>query len=158
MKNPLLHFVFIALCWFGLAGCASHGTLGGVAVTIVEIKPAAAAVPDAQAVLALRFANENVAAVGMASSTHKLYLNGSYVGKAVNATPEGLPAMTPTTLNIPVKFENPTLVGQLAGAAGAKTTSYRLESDVLVVVGEDNIHVTSNEQGTVDLSPLAAAR
>jgi hypothetical protein len=54
-----------------------------------------------------------------------------------------------------VKFENLALVQQLANAAGAKTTSYRLESDMLVMAGDEKIHVKSIEQGTLDLSPLA---
>jgi hypothetical protein len=57
-----------------------------------------------------------------------------------------------------VNFENLALVRQLANAAGAKTASYRLESDMLVVFGDDKIHVKSNEQGTLDLSPLATAK
>jgi LEA14-like dessication related protein len=158
MKTLLLRLVSLVVCLSGLVGCSSHGSLGGIAVTVVDIKPAAAAGSDAPAVLTLQFANENVAGVGMESSTHRLFLNGSYVGKAVTATPEGLPAMAPTTLKVPVKFENPTLVGQLAGAAGAKNTSYRLESDMLVVFSDDKIHVKSTEQGTLDLSPLAGAR
>jgi LEA14-like dessication related protein len=109
-------------------------------------------------VLTLQFANENVASVAMDNSTHRLLLNGTYVGKAVTTSPEGLPAMAPTTLKIPVDFENPMLVRQLANAAGAKAVSYKLESNMLVVFGDDKIHVKSNEQGTLDLSPLAGGK
>ena len=158
MKNPLLRLVSLALCLSGLAGCTSHGTLGGIAVTVVGVKPAAPPAPETQAVLTLQFANENVASVAMDNSTHRLLLNGTYVGKAVTTSPEGLPAMAPTTLKIPVDFENPMLVRQLANAAGAKAVSYKLESNMLVVFGDDKIHVKSNEQGTLDLSPLAAAK
>ena len=66
--------------------------------------------------------------------------------------------MAPITLTIPVTFENLAMVRQLAIAAGAKTTSYRLESDMLAVFGDDKIHVKSTEQGTLDLSPLAGAK
>jgi LEA14-like dessication related protein len=158
MKNPLLRLVSLAVCLSGLVGCTSHGTLGGIAVTVVAVKPAAPPAPETQAVLTLQFANENVASVAMDNSTHRLFLNGLYVGKATSQTPEGLPAMAPTTLKIPVTFENLAMVRQLANAAGAKTTSYRLESDMLVVFGDDKIHVKSNEQGTLDLSPLAGTK
>ena len=158
MKNPLLRLVSLAVCLSGLASCTSHGTLGGIAVTVVAVKPAAAPAPETQAVLTLQFANENVASVAMDNSTHRLLLNGTYVGKAVTTSPEGLPAMAPTTLKIPVDFENPMLVRQLANAAGAKAVSYKLESNMLVVFGDDKIHVKSNEQGTLDLSPLAGGK
>ena len=108
--------------------------------------------------LTLQFANENVASVAMDNSTHRLLLNGIYVGKAMTTSPEGLPAMAPITLTIPVTFENLAMVRQLANVAGAKTTSYRIESDMLVVFGDDKIHVKSNEQGTLDLSPLAGGK
>jgi len=158
MKTPLLRLVSLAVGLAGLVGCTSHGTLGGIAVTVVAVNPAAAPAPETQAVLTLQFANENVASVAMDNSTHRLLLNGTYVGKAVTTAPEGLPAMAPLTLKIPVDFENLGLVRQLANAAGAKTASYRLESDMLVVFGDDKIHVKSNEQGTLDLSPLATGK
>ena len=63
MKNPLLRLVSLALCLSGLVGCTSHGTLGGIAVTVVAVKPAAPPAPETQAVLTLQFANENVASV-----------------------------------------------------------------------------------------------
>jgi LEA14-like dessication related protein len=158
MKTPLLRLVSLVVCLSGLVGCTSHGTLGGIAVTVIAVKPATPPAPETQAVLTLQFANENVASVAMDSSTHRLFLNGTYVGKAVTASPEGFPSMAPTALKIPVNFENLTLVGQLANSAGAKAVSYRLESDMLVVFGDDKIHVKSTEQGMLDLSPLAGAR
>jgi len=158
MKTPRLRLWSLAICLSGLVGCTSHGTLGGIAVTVVAVNPAAPPAPETQAVLTLQFANENVASVAMDNSTHRLLLNGTYVGKATTTSPEGLAAMAPLTLKFPVNFENLALVRQLANAAGAKTTSYRLESDMLVVFGDDKIHVKSNEQGTLDLSPLAGAK
>jgi len=158
MKTPLLRLLSLAVCLSGLVGCTSHGTLGGIAVTVLAVNPAAPPAPETQAVLTLQFANENVASVAMDNSTHRLLLNGTYVGKATTTSPEGLAAMAPLVLKIPVNFENLAVVRQLANAAGAKTASYRLESDMLVVFGDDKIHVKSNEQGTLDLSPLAAAK
>jgi LEA14-like dessication related protein len=156
MKTRLLRLVSLALCLSGLAGCLSHHTFGGLAVTIVSLKPAAATAPEAQTMLTLHYANENVMAVGITSSTHRLFLNGSPVGTVVNATPVGVPAMAATTQEVSVKFENPALVRQLANAAGAKTTGYRLESDLLVMAADEKLHAKSIEQGTLDLSPLAA--
>jgi LEA14-like dessication related protein len=155
MKTSLLRLVALAFCLSGLVGCLSHNTFGGIAVTIVDIKPAAATAANTTATLTLHFANENVVAAGVNSSTHRLYLNGSFVGTAVNTTPLGMQAMASATQDVPVKFENPALVQQLATAAGARTTSYRLESDLLLLAGDEKIHAKSFEQGTVDLSPLA---
>ena len=155
MKTSLPRLAFLALCLSGLAGCLSHLTFGGIAVTIDDLKPATAKTP---ATLTLHFANENVVAVGIDSSTHRLYLNGSLVGTAVNTKPLGVQAMSSGTQEAPVKFENPALVQQLAAAAGARTTSYRLESDLLLLAGEEKIHAKSVEQGTLDLNPLAGAR
>jgi LEA14-like dessication related protein len=155
MNIRLLRLVFLAFCLSGLVGCFNHLSFGGLTVTIVDVKPAAATAPETQTTLTLHYANENVVAVGIASSTHRLFLNGSAVGTAVSASPLGVPAMATTTQDVPVKFENLALVQQLANAAGAKTTSYRLESDMLVMAGDEKIHVKSIEQGTLDLSPLA---
>jgi hypothetical protein len=70
----------------------------------------------------------------------------------------GVPAMAAATVEISVQFDNPALVRQLVDAAGPKTTSYRLESDLLVMAGEDRIHLKTADQGTLDLRALAAAK
>jgi len=154
MKIRLLHLVSLVLCVSGLVGCLSHRTFGGISVTAVDLKPATANAPGTQAALTLNFANENVMAVGITSSTHRLFLNSSFVGTAVNANPLGVQAMAAATQVVPMKFDNLALVQQLAGAAGATTASYRLETDMLVLAGEEKIHIKSLEQGTLDLSPL----
>ena len=94
----------------------------------------------------------------MASSTHKLYLNGSYVGKMASATPVGLPAQTATTQVVTVQFENPALVQQLVKGADQKTASYRIESDLLVMNGEDRIDIKTSNQGALDLRALAETK
>jgi LEA14-like dessication related protein len=151
MKTSLLRLAFLVLCVSGLVGCFSHQTFGGINVTVVGLKPTAAAAANTPATLTLHFANENVIAVGIDSSTHRLFLNGTLVGTAVNANPLGVQAMTTVTQEVPVKFDNLALVQQLAAAG---TTSYRLESDLLLMAGDEKIHVKSIEQGTLDLSPL----
>jgi len=154
MKIRLLRLVPLALFLSALVGCLNHSTFGGINVTIVDLKPAAAAALEPQTTLTLHYANENVVAVGIASSTHQLFLNGNHVGTAVSATPLGVQAMSAATQEVPVKFENLALVRQLANAGGATTAGYRLESDMLVMAGDEKIHVKSVEQGTLDLSPL----
>jgi LEA14-like dessication related protein len=158
MKTRLLCLVFLAFGLSGLAGCLSHGTLGGVAVTIDSIKPAAAPAADNQAVLTLHIANENVVAVGIASSTHRLFLNGTFVGTAICATPVGVQTLSAATQDASLRFDNPALVRQLANAPGAKTAGYRLESNLTVTAGDDTIHVKSVYEGTLDLGPLVGAR
>jgi LEA14-like dessication related protein len=150
MKTSLLRLAFLVLCLSGLVGCLSHHTFGGINVSVAGLKSAA----KTPATLTLHFANENVIAVGIDSSTHRLFLNGTFVGTAVNASPMGVQAMATATQDVPVKFDNLALVQQLAAAAGAGTTSYRLESDLLLLAGDEKIRVKSIEQGTLDLSPL----
>ena len=127
-------------------------------MTIDSVKPAAATAADNQAVLTLHIANENVVAVGIASSTHRLSLNGTSVGTAVSSTPIGIQSLAAATQEASVRFDNPALIRQLANAPGAKTVSYKLESDLTVTAGDDTIHVKSVYEGTLDLSPLAGAR
>jgi len=121
MKIRLLRLVPLALFLSALVGCLNHSTFGGINVTIVDLKPAAAAALEPQTTLTLHYANENVVAVGIASSTHQLFLNGNHVGTAVSATPLGVQAMSAATQEVPVKFENLALVRQLANAGGATT-------------------------------------
>jgi LEA14-like dessication related protein len=158
MKALRLSLVSLALCLSGLAGCNSRGSIGGLNVTIVDLKPAAATAPAGQAVLTLRFTNENVVAIGVDSSTHQLFLNGTRVGKAESLTPLGLPPMAAATQVVTMQFDNPALVRQLANDASQKTASYQLVSELLVKDGDDKYVVKTTEKGALDLRALAGAK
>ncbi len=139
-----------------LAGCSSVGKPDSITVTLVDLKAGTPATKEAQLVATLRFTSESLNAFGFSGSAHKLYCNGSYLGRAVSHTPLGLPPLTTTTRDLPLVLENPALVRQVLAAAGASGARYRLDTVLTATNGEDEVTVKSSAEGTVDLSHLPA--
>jgi LEA14-like dessication related protein len=158
MKHFPLRLLAIALGLVWLTSCRSHIKLGGVVVSIVELKPVATAAALTQATLTLQYTNENVVPIGTTSSTHKLSLNGVYVGKAVSNDPVGLPPRQRAKQDVTVRFEHPEQIQALLKTTDPKNTTYRLETDIVVMDGEDRNDLYSTHEGTVDLRALASGK
>src|ERR1041384_4320791 len=105
--------VLLALASLLFAGCASYAFKGGIGVSLVDFHPTDASLLESRGTLTVRYTNETISPLGYSGSTHKLYLNGSYVGKAVSNTPFGIPPLNSVTQDVPVQFENLALVRQL---------------------------------------------
>jgi len=159
--SPLRTFFrFAALLTLGLAGVFFAGCstfqLTGVTVALVDIKPAASTLLESSAVLTLRYTNDNVIPIGLSGSSHKVYLNGTYVGKAVSPTPVGLAALSTATQDVTVRFENLALMQQLVAMRDRQTASYKIDSVLFVTSGEEKLDIKTSNSGSVDLRALGA--
>lgn len=137
-----------------LAGCQTRSSIGEISVTVVDFQPTGSSLAEARAIMALRFINENLAPVAFTSSTHKLYLNGTYVGKVLNNQAVGIPAANTSTVDVAVFFGNPGLVRQLAGSSDGHAVSYRLTSSMEYQRGDQTETIKADTSGSVDLTPL----
>lgn len=156
---PLRLFIRFAVVSLGLACCAfvagcSTFQLTGVTVSLVDFKPASSSLLESSAVLTLRYTNDNVIPIGLAGSSHKIYLNGTYVGKAVSKEPLGMAALSTTTQNVTVRFENISLLQQLVAMRDRQTASYKIESVLYVTSGEEKLDIKTSNSGSVDLRSL----
>lgn len=139
-----------------VAGCGSGFKLTGVTVSLVDIKPAASTVLESNAVLTLRYANENVIPIGLSGSSHKVYLNGSYVGRALSKEPVGLAALSSSTQDVTVRFENLALVRQFVAMREKQTAAYKIESVLYLTSGEEELNIKTSNSGSIDLRALTA--
>lgn len=144
----------IALCVIVLAGCSSAALREGLSVSLVDFRPTEASLLESRGTLTLRFTNETIAPLGYSGSSHKLYLNGKYVGKAVSDKPFGVPPLNTVTQDISVQFENLALVRQLIAARDSQSVSYMLESVVFQTVYEDDFKIKLKAQGSLDFRGL----
>jgi len=150
---------FLRILWLiglvvAVAGCGSGGKLGGVSVAAVSIRSAVPAKLDTQAIVTLRFTNENVVPVGLSGGKYKLYLNGTYVGQAVGKEALGLPQLSSATQEATLTFASPSVAALLRDLSKAPQASYRIESVLFVIVGEEKLEIKSRNQGAVDLTGL----
>lgn len=149
----------LPFCWviLLLSGCATDLHLSGISVTATDFRPTSASLLETQAALTLRYTNENVVPIAFLGSTHKLYLNGSYVGKAVSKEAVGVPSLNTATQTVTVFLENLAMIQKVQSLARQQSSvlSYRLETVLFVEAGEahDSVKVVSN--GELDLAAFA---
>ena len=117
----------------------------------LTLKLGAVSASEVRAPLILRFANENVIPLGYSSSVHKLYVSGTYVGKATNDDPIGLPPQNEATREVYVHLEKPAFLRQLAAGGGSHVVSYRLETVLYQTAGEDNLEIKTRSEGSLEL-------
>ncbi|MBP9913014.1 MAG: hypothetical protein KBF26_06350 [Opitutaceae bacterium] len=156
MNTPRLLPLFLCVCGLVLAGCQTKSKLGELGVSLVDIKPLSGTVLESQVVVTLRFVNENIVPFGISGTSHKLYLNGGYVGKAVNNEPFGLQPLTTTTRDVTLMLENLALLQQVIAMNGQTSVSYRLENILFTNEGDDKVQLRSETKGTLDLGSLGA--
>lgn len=147
-------FLFAALA-FVFAGCSSVPRLGGMTVQLVDLRPAEVTPLETKAIMTLRFTNENVIALGFSGSTHRLFINGKYVGKAVSDQPLGLAPLTTTTQDVTIYLENGALLRQIAQIAHDGAVKYRLESSLAQTIGESRNRINTSSEGSVELPEFA---
>lgn len=150
-----LSWLFVAVIALAGSGCASKYSLGGITVNLVNFQPSGAALLESSGVMTLRYTNENTIPIGLSGSTHKVYLNGSYVGKAVSKQALGLTALSTVTQDVTVNFENLALVKQLASMREQQSASYKVQSTLYLTSGEENLSIKTESTGSVDLRALS---
>ncbi|MCC6415293.1 MAG: LEA type 2 family protein [Opitutaceae bacterium] len=147
--------VFTLLCGLLASGCQTRYSIGEISVAVVDLKPAGGSMLESRAVMTVRYFNENVVPIAFTSTTHKLYLNGTYVGKAVSNQAVGLPPASTTTQDVVVFFENTRLLTQLLDAGRSQSATYKLVSTLTYQKGDDTERVPAEATGTIDLGALA---
>ena len=159
--SPRMNFVpfrlfLVLLVGLLLGGCATDLKISGVSVTVVNLRPVNATVFETEAQLTVRYINESVVPIAVSGSTHRLYLNGDYIGRAVTKEPVGLPSLNTVTQTVNLFIENLSLVQRLHSIQQSSTVSYRLDSVLLVEAGDTHDNVKLRSTGQLDLSALRA--
>jgi len=137
-------------------GCLSTPPIGEISVSVENFQPIGASLAEARAIMNVRFVNENLVPVAFSGSTHKLYLNGTYVGKAVNIEPIGLAPLSISVRDVVISFDNLALIRQLTSGDRDTVVSYRLNSVMSYQQGDDKEELKAETNGSLDLAPLAA--
>lgn len=157
MTLPRFFFLLVAVLSLAVAGCSHRGHPGGITVSLVDFRPTEASLLESRGTLTLRYTNENISPLGFSGSTHKVYLNGSYVGKVVSDQPFAIPPLNTTMQDVTVHFENLALIRQLVAVRDAQTVAYRIESVLFQTIYEDKYEIKTVAQGALDLHGLAEA-
>ena len=155
MKMLRVPLFLVAVVSLLVTGCSSYRP-SGVSISVVDFRPTDATLLESRGILTVRYVNESISPLGYSGSSHKLYLNGKYIGKGVSSQPFGLPPMNTITQEIPVHLENVQLVQQLIAVRDSQTVAYRLESALSQTIYEDTFEVKLHAEGALELRSLTA--
>lgn len=138
-----------------LAGCATFSPAPPVGLSVINILPRQSTLLETSLELTLRLTNEAGQPLALAGSTHKLYVNDSYVGRAVSSERVTVPALGTSTPTITVYLENLALLRKAAefSQAPGKLT-YRLESRLHPVESSRFGDIKATARGELDLAGL----
>jgi LEA14-like dessication related protein len=135
-------------------GCATFSRSTAVSVSVTNVLPTQASLLETSAALTLRLVNEGVEPLALAGGVHRLYLNESYVGRAVTSERITVPALGTVTQTVTVYLENLTLVRKVAelSHAQAPRIAYRIESRLHPADGRGFGSLATSTAGELDLS------
>jgi LEA14-like dessication related protein len=141
-----------------LAGCATLSPPPSVGVSVVDVRPLESTLLETRVELTLRLTNESAQALAFAGSSHRLYVNDSYVGRAVSGEAVNVPAFGTATPKVTVYLENLTLLRKATEFSQAPAKlAYRLESRLHPAAGTLFGDVKVATTGMIDLAGLGIA-
>ncbi len=151
LASPVALLVSIVL----LASCATLGPTPAIGLSVVDVRPRQSSLLETSFDLTLRLANESARPLMLAGSTHKLYVNDTYVGRAVSDERLTVPAFGTITPMVTVFLENLTLLRKATEFSQAPKLAYRLESRLHPVDGSVMGDITATANGEIDVAGLS---
>lgn len=142
----------LAIMFGAATGCATLPKVGGVAVSLVSVTPQQSTLFETTALVTLRLTNEGSAPLGLAGATHRIFVNGTYVGRAVTSEPLRLPGLGTLTQTVTAHLENLTLLRKAQELGNVPSVDYRIESRLLP--SDERGEVGAVATGQLDLSGL----
>ena len=156
MKRVVVAVLFLVGGGLFVAGCATLARDAGVAVSLVSIRPMQSTLFETTAELTLRLTNESLRPLAFAGSTHRLYVNDTYIGRAVTNARVTVPQLGTTTQTITAHLENLALMRKAQALGTVPSVDYRIESRLLAAAEEGGGTLATTSTGKLDLSGLMA--
>jgi LEA14-like dessication related protein len=127
-----------------LFGCA---TRPGPSVSLVNVQFTQATVLETTGQFTLRFSNDGPAPVKLEGSSHKIYLNGLYVGEGLNRENLEIPRLSTVTQNVTAHLSNLSLATRIKAILESQVFDYQIKS--VFYAGSGKLHSAS--EGRLDL-------
>ena len=134
------------------SGCATAPNSAAASLSLVGLRPVQASLFETTADLTLRVTNESPQALVLRGSSHKIYVNDTYIGKAVSNEPLTVQSLATATQTVTAHLENLALVGKVRELSAASTTTvvYRIESRLFVSDEMGGGKVSATATGQLD--------
>ena len=144
MKKPVALSLLLALAASLLAGCGNlTPAFAGLNATLTQIERDSAGRVQAT----IRFGNPNLAAYNVGKTVHRVYFEGSEVGRIELDRPFGIPPQRVILQTGELKVENQAALDQATASGSA---NYRLDTTMTFqLMGDNREVIKSSASGTV---------
>lgn len=150
MKKFLTPFFLVSLLALLGTGCSSSNTItAGLRVELTGLARAGDGTTRAD----WRVVNPNVVSYLLAQSSHRVYLDGVFIGTITDKDAMALPAHNHSARSTTLKSDGAAAERAVAAAAAAKSASYRVESDIIIrLYGDSTERSGLSSTGTVPVT------
>ncbi len=138
--------LLVLLAGLSLVGCTSVQK-AGIVVSVVKVAATEVALTDRKVVLQLRLQNENLMAIALASTEHKVYFNGIYFGEAVGRKPVALMERGDVPYEVTLTLADAAQAARLREVLQSGVVNYRLETRMLCDAGGEDLYLVSKDSG-----------
>ncbi len=152
MKKLPAPVFLLALLAAILAGCTNTSRLvaTGLGVELTKIERTS----DGAVSVSWRVENSNIVAYLLSRISHKIYLNGAYLGTIVDEEPLAVPASTNAGRTSKLTGGDASAAQVLAGAIAQGSGNYRMETQIVIRIYDETVEKAAlTNSGTV---PVAA--
>jgi LEA14-like dessication related protein len=140
------------LSFLGLSGCSTVPDDHAIEVGVVNLAFREATLLETTAVFSVRIQNENPEPLEIEGGVHKIYLDGSYIGKGMSNQAMTVDRLSTGIQEATVYLRNLKLAGRIRSVMNARSVDYRIES-VLHLAGQGRVRVSNEGR----LSPTGQA-
>ena len=153
MKTLWLKVIPALACLLLMSSCSSAPSLSAVLVDVTSCRPDHT---GATAELTLKYANENMFALAIETTTGSLYLNNTYIGKFQQNNAIGLVQLGTATSKGTLVIEKPAVYQGILKDAASGNVAYRLVSKMRMEIAEDKTTIKNESTGQLSREQLQA--
>jgi LEA14-like dessication related protein len=124
---------------------------------LVSIRPVQTSIFETSAELVMRFTNESSLPLVLAGSTHRLFVNGTHVGRAITNERLTIPQLGTVTQTIPAHLENLALMRKMQELGNVSVVEYRIDSRLHATAEEGGGTLATSATGQLDFSGFLPA-
>jgi len=125
-----MKYLTYALALALLTSCSAQGNIKKPDIAINNVRLENITLFQTSAVFDVQIDNENPFPLEISGGVHKVYLNGTYIGKGLDKEGFKVPRLGSTQHSILVRFKNLKLLTDMQNLVEKQELNYRIESEL----------------------------
>ena len=139
-----------------VTGCGiTNKELAGLAIEMEGVRAIRDSGGETELVVMLRYHNETLRPIGIKQMDLRLSINGIGLGKITSKRPLGTMAMSSNSQDAVFVIKNASTASQVKAALASGAVNYRLDTELMVMSGDEEIFARPTATGSVDVSNLS---